>query len=605
MCAAAAACSAAATTDPLAILAAAKRASGGRHWDTLESLHQTGIARQGAQDGTFDTLVDLKHVRGISREIIGPTLMAQAWDGAAGWAVEGAGQAMPGTGHEAIAAGIGMAYKAAYAFFWPQRFPAKFAYGGRKPVDGKVVDVVLVTPDGAGPFELWIDRRTHLIAREVEIGGIAPTTLTFADYRAVDGVLLPFAVRESTGDAELDSVYALETSTAGNALQQATFAPPAPIPEPDPFPAGQDSTVVPIHIVENHIYLPAKINGGAPQTFIFDTGAIAILDQTHAQAMGIRPEGAMQGAGFGNDMVHFSKSRVQSIAIGDVTFPAQSVLTLDMTGFMHLADVDFAGLLGVEIAQRAVVRIDYARETLTLTKPSAFKPPPTAIAVALKFNGHHPVVDGVIDGMTGEFEIDTGADNALTLMAPFSKAHQLTSKYPAAREVLFTGVGGQSKEYMVRTGMLQIGDATIAHLVTNIATDPKGVAASPWTAGNIGADVLRRFIVTLDYPHRLMYLEPTTYDTAIADYDRSGLDLERAGDGSAAITNVFSGSSAEQAGLRVGEHIVKIDGKDVATTALPALRTTLRGPVGLEVILSVLGSDGHRREVRLRLRDLI
>lgn len=589
----------------MAILAAAKRASGGCHWDTLESLHQTGIARQGAQDGTFDTLVDLKHVRGISREVIGPTLMAQAWDGAAGWVVEGAGQAMPGTGHEAIAAGIGMAYKAAYAFFWPQRFPAKFAYAGRRSADGKVVDVVLVTPDGAGSFELWIDRRTHLIAREVEIGGIAPTTLTFADYRTVDGVLLPFAVRESTGDAELDTVYALATSIPGKALEQTAFALPAPLPEPDPFPAGQDSTVVPIHVIENHIYMPAAVNGGTPRSFIFDTGAIAILDQTHAQAIGIRPEGAMQGAGFGNDTVHFGKSRVRSIAIGDVTFPAQAVLILDMAGFMHLADVDFAGLLGVEVAQRAVVRIDYARETLTLTKPSAFKPPPMAIAVPLKFNGHHPVVDGIIDGISGEFEIDTGADNALTLMAPFSKAHQLTSKYPGAREVPFTGVGGPSKDFMVRAGMLQIGDAMITHLVTNIATDQKGVAASPWTAGNIGAEVLRRFIVTLDYPHRMMYLEPTTYDAAIADYDRSGLDFERVSDGSATITNVFSGSSAEQAGLRVGEHMVKIDGKDVSTMALPALRTKLRGPVGLEVVLLVLASDGHPREVRLRLRDLI
>jgi predicted aspartyl protease len=593
--------------DPLAILAAAKQASGAARWDAIETLREAGSARQGGQDGSFDELVDMKRVRNVEHIAIGPTVMAGGWDGAAGWSAYGTGPVMPGTGKEAIADGIGTAYKAAYAFFWPERYPARFDDAGRKSLDGQELDVVRVTPARAQPFELWIDRRTHLIAREVDLGGATPSTSTFSDYRPVDGVLLPFSVRESNGDAALDTLYTVTRQAAGPALAPAAFAPPASPAEPDPFPAGRDSTTVPIQVIENLVLVPAAVNGGAPQTFMFDTGAIAVLDQGHAQAMGVQREGAVPGGGFGNGTVEFGTARVRSIAIGDAAFPGQGLMTLDLAGFIHGMGVDFAGFLGLEVAQRAVIRIDYEHETMTLTRPAAFRPPSKAIALPLKFNAHHPTVDALLDGMPGEFEIDTGADNALTLMAPFAREHGLDAKYARARRKTTTGLGGASGNLLTRTGTLQIGGATVARPVTMISTDERGVAASPWTAGNIGGDVLRRFTVTLDYPHRMLYLEPRT-DRAVAasaDFDRSGLDVERVADGSAAIDNVMPDSGAEQAGLRVGERILAIDGADVHAMSLPVLRGRLRGAAGSVVVLSVAGQDGKPREVGLTLRDLL
>ena len=66
--------------------------------------------------------------------------------------------------------------------------------------------------------------------------------------------------------------------TTRAAVAASAFMPPAALPEADPFLAGSDSVAVPIRVIDDHIYLQAAINGGAPQTFMFDTGAIAILD---------------------------------------------------------------------------------------------------------------------------------------------------------------------------------------------------------------------------------------------------------------------------------------------------------------------------------------
>lgn len=500
----------AAAVDPLAILAAAKQASGGAHWDSIESLHQIGALRQGGQDGSVDVLLDLKRMRMAAHTTAGPVSEGGGWDGSAGWSQLGDSPALPASSKAALADTIGTAYRQAYAFFWPGRFPATFEFAGRRWRGTQRFDTVKITPQGADPFELWIDHRTHLIAREVDSNGVAPGTQVFADYRRVGGVRLPFSIRESKGAAQTGflSALTLRSVTTGGPLPQAAFAPPAAHEPPDPFPAGRDSVEVPIRVVNNQVLLSAAIDGGAPQTFIFDTGAPAMLDDSHARAMHIPIEGDIPASGFGNETAHAGDARVRSIAIGDATFPGQALFTFDLSDLNRNMQTDVAGLLGVEIAQRAVLRIDYGRQTLTLTRPSAFKPPQQSAALPLKFNAHHPVVDAVIDDLPGEFEIDTGADNALTLMAPFTQAHQLAAKYAPIDIVEVTGLGGKLKNVQVRTNALQIGPVTFGDVPTTLSADAHGVAASPWTAGNIGGGLLRMAIVTLDYPHRMMYLEP-------------------------------------------------------------------------------------------------
>lgn len=503
------------SVDPLSILAAAKRASGGDHWDQIGSLHQRGTLRQGGQDGSSDVLLDLKHMRIAMRDDVGPISEGTGWDGHAGWTQLGSNPALPASGKSALADNIGIAYRFTYAFFWPQRYPAKIEFAGRRWRRTHIFDTVRITPQNSEPFELWIDHRTHLIAREVDFDAVSPSTRIFADYRTVHGVRLPFSVRTFTGPTQsgFDNEKTLQSTTTGAALPQSAFAAPAPSLAPDPFPAGRDTIVVPIRIVDNHIFLSAVIDGGAPQTFIFDTGAPALLDQDHALAMHMPIEGDIPTVGFGSDTAHAGDTRIQSVAIGDATFPGQALYTFDLGQLNKDMKADIAGLLGVEIAQRAVVCVDYAHNTLTLTRPSAFKPPPTAAALPLKFNHHHPVVDGVIDGIAGEFEVDTGADNALTLLAPFSRAHDLFARYMPIATSETTGLGGVMKNVVVLTKALQLGGVTFGQVPTTLAADALGVAASPWSAGNIGGGLLRMMTVTFDYPHRTMYLEANTTES--------------------------------------------------------------------------------------------
>ena len=88
------------------------------------------------------------------------------------------------------------AYFTIGGYNWPDRFPATFRYLGVKSYGPNAFDVVRVTPDGASSNDLWLERRTHRLARiTAEIGG-KPASADILDNRRVDGTLIGFKSRQ-------------------------------------------------------------------------------------------------------------------------------------------------------------------------------------------------------------------------------------------------------------------------------------------------------------------------------------------------------------------------------------------------------------------------
>lgn len=588
------------------LLAQVKQATGGAAWDRLQTLVEQGKLAGPGLDGSYDNLTDLRHALYVQKVALGPSTSAQGWDGKAAWSTDATGQVRIEQSQEAIAAGIEQAYRAAYAFFWPARWPATRLYAGDRQLDGVTYDIVKVTPKGAEPFELWIDRGTHRIAREADVTGAQPHTQIMTDYRAVDGVMLPFATRDTIGDPKFDVVATTGTLKAAAGLPTKAFGPPPPPKEPDPFPPGQDQVSIPITLNNNHIYFDVSINGQPPAPFIFDTGAVAIFDAAHAATLGIKPEGALPGSGFGEGTTAVGIAKVESLDLGGFKLGNQVFYTIDVSAGAKHEGAEFAGFLGYEIPKRAVMTIDYAQRMVTLTKPAAFKPPAGAVAIPFTFNDHNPMVQASIDGIPGEFEIDTGNNSGLDLFGAFAEAHHLAERYHATRSATTGyGAGGATKSILARAGELKIGSLVIKRPVALIQGGSRGAGAAARTAGNIGAGLLRRFTVTLDYGHRLIYLQPNAAFATPDLFDRAGLGLMRETDGTTVIADVTAGSGADAAGLKSGDRILAVDGTDSAGIKLSDLRDKFKGAPGTKVVLSVVHDGAAPQEVTLTLSDLI
>jgi PDZ domain/Aspartyl protease len=211
-----------------------------------------------------------------------------------------------------------------------------------------------------------------------------------------------------------------------------------------------------------------------------------------------------------------------------------------------------------------------------------------------------------LDGVTGEFQLDTGARPSLTLTRSFADAHGLIEKYHARREAVGgPGLGGQSRGLLARPEELDLGQLAVHGPVALISSSWRRNTAMSRIAGNIGGGLLKRFLVTLDYPQEALYLQPNRHFTEPDVFDRSGLWVMRASDGSAfEVADVIPDSPASKVGLKVGERILKVDQIDTSALTVETLRERLEKEPGTKIDLEVQGEDGVR-EVVLVLEDLL
>jgi len=150
--------------------------------------------------------------------------------------------------------------------------------------------------------------------------------------------------------------------------------------------------------------------------------------------------------------------------------------------------------------------------------------------------------------------------------------------------------------------LLALGDVKIPNVVTSFNTQSKGAFAGNDYSGNVGSGILKRFIVTFDYEHQIMYLKPSPMPlTDVGVFDRSGIWINDS-QGGFKIVSVTPKGPAEEAGLKEGDVIVSIDGKLAGETTLPDLRQRLRNSTpGTKVKLGMQGG----KYVTITLRDQI
>ena len=411
-------------------------------------------------------------------------------------------------------------------------------------------------------------------------------------------------VDDGTGP-QFRQTMTIKSVASGPALPPGDYAPPSWTPTDAHIANTEGRVTVPMQVLNNHVYLEVKINGKGPFLCIFDTGGHSLLTPETAEALAVHPEGQAPGTGAGEGVVEAGFAKGVDFQVGDLTLTGQTVTVLpfaskDVEGF------DEQGMLGFELARRFVTVIDYGAKTITFIDPARFDPKDAGTPVPFVFYNHLPQVDGVFEGVPGRFDIDTGSRVELTLTKPFVAAHDFTAKHPkGVLAVDGWGVGGPTRTYVTRSREFDLGPVRIDGLVAGFSTQARGSFADPNMQGNVGSGLLKRFAVTFDYNHQIMYLkrlQPPPADVGV--FDRAGFWLNLS-PGGFKVMDLTAGSAAALTGLKVGDEITAIDGVAAHLIDLPELRKRLRDePAGTPVKLDVL-AGGQARAITLTLRDQI
>ena len=115
------------------------------------------------------------------------------------------------------------AYVTVTGYFFPDRFPARFEYAGRREARGIAYDVVTVTPEDAPSIDLWLDTESHRLQRLTGQNGDLSYESEIRRYDAVDGVSVPAEMVQTVGGQTIrHKVLTLEFTDVADAR----FAPP-------------------------------------------------------------------------------------------------------------------------------------------------------------------------------------------------------------------------------------------------------------------------------------------------------------------------------------------------------------------------------------------
>lgn len=592
-----------ATDSAQELLAAAKGASGGSAWDGVTSLHLEGSIATSGLEGTIESWEDLVRGRVVTRVDLGILTVANGFDGTTPWNQDPSGDVTEQGSETGLRRAHSEAFLSARAFWFPDRWAAEITSGDPREIDGHSYHVIDCVPEGGGQLEIWLDAETHLAARIVEEDANPVETTYLSDYRAVGDLMLPHRIRTSNGDSQYDVMIEVTSVEINPQLSEGHFTIPSVTVDDFVIADGATSTTVPFELLNNHIYVEATVNGNYRGRFLVDTGGVNLLTQSAAARFGVESEGSIQGRGVGEETVDVAIANLESFTIGGVTLDEPTFFVFPLGPVQAAEGVDFDGLIGFEVFKRFVVEIDYVGRLLTLTRPDAFEYAGKGVAIPFKFDDRTPVVDGAIASVPATFSIDTGSRTTLDLYGPFVDAENLEKILePRLEGITGWGVGGGVRSKVASGATLQLGNVELSDVIVGFSQQQQGAFADRYTAGNIGAGVLKRFTVTFDYGKKIMILEPNALFDKPDPFDKSGMWINIDGD-AFKVVDVIAGGAADDAGIRVGDRIVACNGKTPTELGLPAMRENFRRQPPDTVFELAVDSQSGKRVVQLKLKD--
>jgi hypothetical protein len=556
--------------------------------------------------GSRTDLVDLNTGAFVETEQADIVGEAHGFDGNIPWMRDTSGANTPQEGGDRIAVAVNEAYRLANLWWRPGYAGATVTYAGREVIDGRALDQLTVTPKLGKPFGAWFDTNTHLLARITEDRQFFHTRTLFAAYRRESGVLLPHEITIDSGSGEANYQHLrLTRFSVGAPRPLASYSRPTTPPTGASIDGGAASVTLPFRLLNNHIYVSVMVDGKGPYTFIVDTGGHCLISPQLVAELGLKIVGATAMSGAGAKTTAGGFTHVDEIALG-------AIHMRDQLGFAApiyapaVEGIRVDGMVGFEMFRRFAVQIDYGRDLLIITDPTRFEPTGAGTAIPFVFYDHLPMVRGSLAALPARFDIDTGSRSEVDITGPFVAAHELRARFSkGVSAVTGWGMGGPSRSYVVRLPSLTLGGVQVSSPVAGLSEDKGGSISDPNYEGNIGGGLLKRFVVTFDYAHQMMYLRPISPVPVDAGrFDRSGLWINSGPDGYV-VTDIAANGPAEQAGIQVGDIITRLDGVPSRFDGLSDARILLRArPAGTSIELEVK-RGAEVRKTALVLRDQI
>jgi hypothetical protein len=386
-----------------------------------------------------------------------------------------------------------------------------------------------------------------------------------------------------------------------------------PPPATPRFEKGDRVEALAVDIFDRIVYLPVTLNGIGPFTFVLDTGAggVSAVDRSVADSLRLRATPMPGGGGAGEETVEIGRVDSVTVSLPDLSFGDRAVFTIPL----HRMDPHWGkrkdGVIGGDLLSALLTRIDYENKRVDFEDVAAHEYKGSGERIPLTVLGGFLLTEAEVllygkeEPIKAVFLVDTGVRVSL-FNAPYAKKHDLPAQSPkTVTGVTGFGIGGVSKGIIGRVRGIRLGSILIENPVVDFSIDEAGALADTSFSGIIGADILSRFNVVLDYSRSQMVLEKNRFFREPSEFEMSGIRFVMEGPDFEVLKvfSVFDGSPAAEAGIGAGDVITAIDGREAKRFNRETLRDYLERD-GKEVRLTIQ-QNGKTHDVKIVLRRMV
>lgn len=406
--------------------------------------------------------------------------------------------------------------------------------------------------------------------------------------------------------------------------------------------------------INNLVLIPVELNG-KELTFLLDTGVnyTLLFSLTQNDSLEVKNVTPVKIKGLGGDHdIQALKSDNNKLKIGEALDRDHTVYVIfdENINFSPRMGIPIHGVIGYDFFKQFVVKTDYDSRLLTIYDHKYYKKPKcrNCQEFDIFFQKRKPYIKSVVqeDGVRKEVTllIDSGASDALWL---FDETIGIRKEPPNYFHD-FLGLGLSGSVYGKRSKLDKFGLGKFGLEQINVAY-PDSTAINSLINlesrdGSLGADILKRFTVTIDYRNGTLILRKNRFFSEPFHYNMAGIILEHSGlvpvtnlqrgtgrsfrfgtdDATAtnsvtinvaAVVKFFlaprfivaelrAGSPAALAGVMKGDEVISINGKPTYEYELPEISELFSSRVGKKILLEV-DRNGSVAKFRFELKEVL
>ncbi len=352
----------------------------------------------------------------------------------------------------------------------------------------------------------------------------------------------------------------------------------------------------------NLVIIPVTINKSDTLNFILNTGVQypIITELPFVNELNLNYLKPLEITGFdGENELTAYRSGNNTLEIPGLTARNQEVKMIIDEDFQisHILGIPVHGIIGFNLFKDYIVEINYSTEKITLYKPEYYKyrDRKKDIIMPLYFENNKPFVHTkiVTDDMKDvrvKLLVDMGTSDAIWLSENSNKGISIPQNH--IETFLGKGLGGDLYGIKGRIDAIWVGPIFL----------PKPIVAYPNSEminrlisendrnGTVGAEILRRFLVTVDYRNKRLTLRPTRKVKESFNYNMSGMEIINPMPGMPifTISNIRENSPAYLAGLKVNDQILWINSNSNRKMELNDINLLLQSRENRKIRVKVL-----------------